>query len=359
MSTMLDTIYKRDSSGNIRVWTAEVEDNKWRTTAGIMGGKLVTSEWTVCTPKSQDTAEEQAMFEAKAEHQKKLDRDYRATIADVDVKRASVIKPMLAHKYEKMETSDVFVFSQPKLDGIRCIATKDGLWSRQGKPIVAVPHIREALAPLFAEDPSLIFDGELYNHALRDDFNKITSVVKKLKPTPDDLAEAARLIEYHVYDLPSDTRNFSDRSAWLADLDFTGPIKLVKTKHVLDEEELLAEYAALVAEGYEGQMVRLDTPYEQKRSKSLLKHKSFQDDEFEVIALEEGVGNWSGYAKRATLRLKDGREFGAGIKGNQDYCKGLLSTSPKTATVRFFALTPDGVPRFPIATAFHGQEGRL
>ena len=52
--------------------------------------------------------------------------------------------------------------------------------------------------------------------------------------------------------------------------------------------------------------------------------------------------------------------LGAGIRGTQAEMKALLGArTPATATVRYFALTPDGVPRFPVVTAFHRAEGRL
>jgi DNA ligase-1 len=125
------------------------------------------------------------------------------------------------------------------------------------------------------------------------------------------------------------------------------------------QDELDELYARWLEEGYEGQMVRLDLPYEQKRSKTLLKRKEFQDAEYQVVAIEPGVGNWAGAAKKVICRLEDGREFGAGIKGT--YARGveLLNEKHDTATVKFFALTPDGIPRFGVATAFHGTEGRL
>lgn len=125
----------------------------------------------------------------------------------------------------------------------------------------------------------------------------------------------------------------------------------------VDYQEMLDQlYADYIQDGYEGQMVRIDAPYEQKRSKNLLKRKEFQDAEFTLIGLEEGLGNWAGYAKRAIFRLKDGREFGAGIRGSQEFCKALLNERDthinKPATVRFFNYTPDGVPRFPVVTEF-------
>jgi DNA ligase-1 len=356
MSVLGNWIYKRDATGAIRAWRYEVVSSKWRTHAGLLDGQHVISGWTTCEPKSQPTAEAQAAFEADAEMRKKLARDYRETIEEVDRPRASVVKPMLAHKYEGWVDGWPCVYTQPKLDGIRCIATAQGLWSRAGKPIVACRHIEEALRPVFAQHPSLILDGELYNHELKDDFNQITSIVRKLKPTEEDSALAREAIQYHVYDVPSHPGVFAERFGWAEMwLELEDPTVVpVATDPVFAERDLNESYERFLAEGYEGQIVRLNTPYEQKRSKGLLKRKEWQDAEFAVVRLEEGNGNWAGYAKRAVLRLPDGREFGAGIKGDQAFTKVLLNgPPPSSATVRFFALTPDGIPRFPVATAFH------
>jgi len=355
MSTQIsEPIFKRDSSGGVRIWYAEANGDKWRTVHGVQFGTMVTSEWTVCTPKSQPTAEEQALFEADAERDKKLARDYRVSVMEVDVPRDSGVKPMLAHKYEG---KTVFpVYSQPKLDGVRCTANRFGLWSREGKPITACPHIRDALAHVFSAFPDAVLDGELYNHALKDDFNEIVSIVKRKTVSAADLKKAELMIQYHIYDVASLPDNFGDRSSWLeanVDDDSLNPLHLVETTLVTNQAGLDTAYDAYLADGYEGQMVRLDKGYDQKRSKSLLKRKEFQDAEFKVIKLEEGLGNWAGYAKKATLELADGRTFGAGIKGTQAQCKALLGTNPTSATIRYFALTPDGVPRFPIAVQFY------
>ena len=107
---------------------------------------------------------------------------------------------MLAHKYEGWQGP---CFSQPKLDGIRCIATSEGLFSREGKEFVAAPHIQQALEDVFDKHPGVVFDGEFYNHDYHDDFNAIVSAVKRTKPSSEDLEVSAKLVQYHVYDLPS------------------------------------------------------------------------------------------------------------------------------------------------------------
>lgn len=348
-------IFKKDTKGNIRTWQYEVDGAQWRTIAGLQDGKKVESGWTVCTPKSQNTAEAQAMFEAQAEQQKKLDREYHPTLATVDT--PNFFKPMLAHTYDGAPTFSFNTYAQPKLDGIRCIATKDGLFSRQGKPFFNAQHIQAALAPHFDVDPDLILDGELYNHDLKDDFNQITSLVRKQKPKPAEIEQASGLIEYHVYDLPHPTLAFSQRLTALANLGINDPsIKLVETYLVSTVDELDQFYARWIEQGYEGQMVRVDGRYEQKRSNTLLKRKEFVTDEFPVIRVEEGLGNWAGYGKRLVCALPDGREFGAGVRGTQEFTKELLTRDVKVATIRFFALTPDGVPRFPVAIDFDRQD---
>ena len=108
---------------------------------------------------------------------------------------------MLAHKFDKSRVDfDKPVYIQPKLDGVRCVFTKDGAFSRTGKQFMNVRHIEMALQPFFDNSPHGILDGELYNHKLKHDFEKIISLVRKQKPTEDDRRDAQHLIQYHVYD---------------------------------------------------------------------------------------------------------------------------------------------------------------
>ncbi|WOF44274.1 hypothetical protein KNJ79_04925 [Sphingopyxis indica] len=346
-------IYKKDSKGKTRVWSMEREGSRHRTVAGLLDGKLVVSEWTQCVGKQGRTDDEQAQFEVDAAYKHKLTREYHERLEDIDG-GAHFFKPMLAEKYEVFEPG----FAQPKLDGVRCIATKDGLFSRQGKPITSCPHIIAELAPLFEHTPSLVLDGELYNHELKDNFNEIISLVRKQKPTPEQLAETAKVVEYHVYDLPGDEA-FSSR---FYDKIFTEQmfcVHQVETIRVNCQEDYDEAHGLWLEEGYEGSIWRADAAYEQKRSKALRKRKEFVDDEFELVSIEEGLGNWSGMAKRAICRLPDGRTFGAGIKGTQERARELLNEDHKVVTVQFFQFTPDGVPRFPVATKFHGAERTL
>lgn len=363
MEKIYDPIFKLDSVGRLRVWYMQVDGPRYRTYSGLQGGNLAVSDWTTAIPASKDTAEEQAVFEVEARYEHQLKREYHRDVNDVS--KPNIIEPMLAKTYDGYSGA---CFVQPKLDGMRCIATAEGLFSREGQPIASSPHIFEALAPVFAEDPDIILDGEIYNHDLKDDFQELMSIARKKKPTPAQLRRSAEALEYHVYDVVSVAGDIEARLNYLKEvvarssLKQEGPIKFVPTAKCQNGIEIDAMNEQFLEAGYEGQMVRL-SGYEYqrgRRSRSLLKRKEFETAEFPLLRLEEGRGNWSGAAKRGVFQLEDGAECGAGIRGT--YAKGvqLLSlsiTSKTSATVRFFGRSKDNVPRFPVIIDIH-PDGR-
>lgn len=361
MSDTFPNLYTVDNKGKVRFWRLEknpLNASEFRTASGIVDGTETCSGWTTCTPKNTGranatTAEEQCDAEIAALYKKKRDRKYYDDLAEVGT--AKYFVPMLAETYDpKKHKITNLSFTQPKLDGIRCIAKRDGLWSRQGQ-MFYIPHIWDALAPFFARQPNLVFDGELYNHELRDNFNGILSLVKRQKKSPEDAARCVDLVQYHIYDCPSVPGGFFNRWDAVKMLTLAEPLIAVRTNLVACVGDVDENYQEYLAAGYEGQIIRFDAPYENKRSKHLLKRKDFMDDEFPLHAVEEGNGNWSGVAKRIIARLPDGRLFGAGVRGSLDEMCELLKTWRRyeAVTIRFFEYTPDGMPRFPVATKFH------
>lgn len=356
-----NTLYHKDNKGKIRVWWMEREGNKYRTVAGIEDGNLVTSEWKVVYGKNigkinETNDEQQADAEVIALYQKKIDRKYFESKDDITEDGKKIIEPMLAETYEGWDDKWKYAYSQPKLDGMRCIATKDGLFTRKGKLILSCPHIEMALFSYFVLNPNMILDGELYNHDLRDDFNELMSVLRKTKPKLEDIEKSREIAQYHIYDCITEEKlNFYDRMSVISDL--TTSIKnpcivQVPTCVNTSKGELDERYDQYLELGYEGQMIRHDTPYEHKRTKNLLKRKEFITEEFEVLRVLEGQGNWAGYAKSIEGVTEDGVIFNAGIRGNRDFNKKLLSRKIKLATVRYQQKTPDGNLRFPVAIDF-------
>lgn len=352
-------LFKVDTTGKIRTWQPEVRGRAWRTHTGIRGGSIVTSGWKYCTARSRDTDQEQAKFEVESEIRKKI--DIGGFAERVEDSGKTYVSPMLAQKYNPQKFKwEGRVFAQPKLDGIRCVATIEGMFTRNGKVIRGAPHVNACLVEFFERNPDAILDGELYNHELRDDFNKITSIVRKDRPSEDDVATSAAMIEYHVYDVPSMLESsFMDRSMFIVDNLFHVDPRIVpvETIEVHGEDSIDQLFSRWIAEGYEGQMIRLNGPYQNKRSKNLLKRKDFQDDEFRILRVEEGAGNWAGKAKRIVCELPDGREFGSGFKGSAAEAEVVLADASswvgELATIQYFELTPDGVPRFPVCVKMH------
>ena len=352
------TLYKRSVTGKVSTWYVETNDECFRTVSGFEDGQKVTSEWTCCKGKSYNTSIEQATKEAEAIHRKRTETGYWEDITKIDT--PIYFKPMLAHDYNDHKDKLKFpTATQPKLDGVRCIVRADGMWSRNGKPIISAPHIFEALKPLFEADPDLILDGELYCDKSSAGFNTIISCVRKTKPTKADLSLSEQFIEYHIYDLPSLDSTFMERMVHLSDLKLPKYCKIVHTHWVADQSRLDYLYGLFMEQGYEGQMIRLDASYENKRSKSLLKRKEFVDDEFIILGVIEGNGNLTGKVGKLQFEINS-KPFESAVNGDWEYIEKLWHSREglvgKTATVKYFELTEDGIPRFPKVIAIRDFE---
>jgi DNA ligase-1 len=360
----LNKLFKRAVNGKTLEWEIEIEGACFRTISGYTDGLKVVSEWTCCEAKNvgkknATTAEQQALAEATAMHRKRMETGSFESISEIDT--PIYFKPMLAHDYNDYKDKIKFpIYSQPKLDGVRCIVKADGMWSRNGKPIISAPHIFEALKPLFEANPDLILDGELYANKDVADFNTIISCVRKTKPTAADLKTSAECIEYHIYDVPSVDDIFSKRERYLFDV-LELPKCCVKISSIIchGEQVIMDRYKAYMSHGYEGQILRTDSPYENKRSKSLLKHKSFVDAEFTILGVIEGNGNLTGKVGKLQFEI-NGKPFESAVNGDWEYIEHLWNSREglvgKTATVKYFELTEDGIPRFPKVIAIRDFE---
>jgi len=70
-----------------------------------------------------------------------------------------MIKPMLAYKVGKKEVDwSEKVFIQPKLDGVRCVISKDGAYSRTGKEwLISITLSDLDQCPTY---PDVVLDGD-------------------------------------------------------------------------------------------------------------------------------------------------------------------------------------------------------
>ena len=121
---------------------------------------------------------------------------------------------MLAQIYKGRLASGP-VLSQPKLDGIRCLADAHGLWSRHGTRITSCQHLEASLAPLFHKHPGLVLDGELYAHAAPEGLSTIVSLVNTRQPSLEKQRRCQAMMAFHVFDMPSHPGLFTARYAAL------------------------------------------------------------------------------------------------------------------------------------------------
>jgi DNA ligase-1 len=349
----LPKLFKRSVNGKTLEWEVEVNGACFRTISGYTDGVKTSSEWTCCEAKNTGkknatTPEQQAMAEAKSMWTKRIELGSYESISDIDTPK--FFNPMLAHKLEDYKDKLQYpLFSDVKLDGIRCIVRSDGMWSRNGKKIISAPHIYEALKPLFEINPDLILDGELFVDKSIANFNTIVSCVRKTKPTNKDL-EISKQIQYWIYDIPSHGGLFIERKQYLSTLCLPECCVVVKTDQVDNINDLDAYYEDYITAGYEGQMIRTNSLYENKRSKHLLKRKEFVDGEFEILGVIEGNGNLTGKVGKLQFEI-NGKPFDSAVNGDWEYIEHLWynrdSLIGKMATVKYFELTEDGIPRFP------------
>ena len=358
-------LYTQDTLGKTREWWMEQSGNLYRTHSCVQDGQIVTSEWTQVEGKNIGKANEtsgitQASKEIEAKYAKQLKTGYHKNVKNIG--KSSYIEPMLAKNLKDYQ--DKINFSkeswelQCKFNGMRCIATRNGLFTRKGERYQSVPHIEQALKPFFQNNPNAVLDGELFNNELRQQLNEIAKLVRKTKHiTTDDLKQSAEMVKYYVYDgygfanLAQETP-YSQRKDWI-NKNLVGKINhiaAVKSVSIKSQEKLNEAYQEYIEDGHEGAMLRkVDQGYENKRSKYLLKVKPEDDSEATIIAVIEGNGNWSGTAKTATLQWND-KVFDATFKGTQEELTSILKNKKdwegKEVTFLYNGLTGLNIPNF-------------
>ena len=372
-------LFKRSSTGKVQTWAVHVDGNKFYTVEGVVDGKLSTSRPTVCKGKNvgranETSPEKQAELEAESRWKKKCKKGYTEDIDSIDL--VSFQKPMKGDKYFERREEVVFpATAQDKLNGVRSQNDSKRAYSTGGETFRTVPHIRDALAPIYKAYPNAFLDGEFWNYSLRTKLNRLVELVSVvIEPTPEILAESAKIVELHLFDgfgfdgITPETP-YLQRHAALKKL-----IAKFKPKHVFvvecvavkDEEEFFALMKDNRARKGEGLMLRWgDCPYKNGRSKYLLKCKHWDDSEMEVVDILEGKGNWAGYAKKMILKLpkpstKGETTFSSNILGDRAYLLKLLKSRKKAigqmATCRYQGWSEYGVPQLPWVISLRNYE---
>jgi DNA ligase 1 len=242
---------------------------------------------------------------------------------------------LLAHSWENDVDLTGWWMSE-KLDGVRAYWDGKRFLSRQGNPFFAPDWFTEKL-------PDFPLDGELFGG--RKKFQRTVSVVRR-----QDRGNEWKELAFVIFDAPGLDAPFEERLArcqqYVEDVapPYAEWLPHEPCKGVAHLREELARVEGL---GGEGLMLRQPgSRYEAGRSHTLLKVKSFKDDEARVVGHAAGAGRHKGRLGALEVELRDGTRFSVGT-GLSDAER---ENPPKVGTIitfRYQELSNDGVPRFP------------
>ena len=331
---MITRLYK-PSRTVCRQWSCDVNDCHVEIQHGIIHGELQTETFDFDNPS-------EAKEFARSRINKKILREGYSE--DPDASPPGL--PMLCHNFRahghKLPNK---VEYQPKLDGYRCVGSREVMMSRKREPFTSLPHIQQALTKL---PPGIRVDGELYVHGMS--LQELGGYVRSHEPK-----EGYEQIEYHVFDIQDTEERYSVRRKRLEELyrDYLqGPIKLVESLpgRRRDADRIRDEFRS---DGYEGCIIRntyhnyeFDT-----RSYGVQKHKSVLTCWFnlkKIVAAKQG--REKGLSIAVCERLT-GQEFRARLAMDSYIRKWIYDNRdkmlPGAALIEFSDFTEEGRPSHP------------
>jgi DNA ligase-1 len=234
-----------------------------------------------------------------------IDKDLKTRAGDKIINKAipdhiPEFSVALADKYEPklVDWKDGWYVSR-KIDGARCIAIVDErgetiFLSRTGKVFDTLSVIANHIRNMGISN--VVLDGELC--LVDDDGNEdFQGVMKQLKKKDHTITNPC----FKIFDMLTHNEFYSKKgesnrpySLRLANLLETFKNNNSSCLSILKQDKISGDshFQEFVQEstrnGWEGLMLRADESYKGKRSKDLLKYKSFHDDEYVVTAIKFG-----------------------------------------------------------------------
>ena len=225
---------------------------------------------------------------------------------------------MLGTSIEKVKLKgDEKIFISQKLNGTRCAFIGDKCMTRQGKEYTGLKHIVEELQDLVGTN--MFVDGELIyknKEGLSDSeaFQKGTGIAM----SKDEDKSELKLVVFDMFPLDEFWEGASKEVYSERLVKYLLPLRnKISTNHFEnvsivpmfyngnDHSEIWNWLDYAEKNDMEGVIVNLDTPYECKRSKNLLKVKKFYTYDLEVIDVEEGDGRNKGTLGALVVKYKN------------------------------------------------------
>jgi hypothetical protein len=251
---------------------------------------------------------------------------------------------MLAKKWSDGSDPTGWMMSE-KLDGMRAYWSGENFFTRNGNQVHPPAW--------FIEDmPPCPLDGELWLG--RGQFQRCMSILRKSEPTQD-----WQYVKYLVFDAPKHEGDdgspapFEERLEYIKSAigpDKTQYCRAVGHRACKGQQDLEDCLRKVEAAGGEGLMLRKPgSLYEWKRSSTLLKVKTFSDEEAIVVAHEPGkAGSKNAHVLGALVcKSPDGRQFNVG-SGFTDAQRRKPPAIGSVITYRYQELSNSLNPRFPV-----------
>lgn len=168
----------------------------------------------------------------------------------------------------------------PKLDGVRGRYFNGKMYSRQGKIILGLEHIKKECA-LICDN----LDGEIMVGS--SNFDSASGLIRN----HNDVPEAT----YHIFDMPGCRKNKVDR---LRELNYAwkDEFKSIEKIHhytANNKDQLMSFNKMFLNQGYEGLVLYdPDAYYENKRGKEMMRIVPIKSADCKVIGFEEGKGKF-------------------------------------------------------------------
>lgn len=378
------TFYRKDLKDNLRVWSIQVDEPDLDYPqiviyAGIFNGALIETVTPIEKGLGGKSLYDQAVADANTEINKKVKSGY---VTDINLAKsahetATIPKPMKGDKYyptqkDGFKTLDALKFRnkplivQRKFDGwrFRILVDEGGclFYTSSGDKHPGFKHIEKSLVSSYIKagfTTPLMLDGEIYNHELG--YYKVASACGTTKHITIEKSRLIDQMEFHLFDVCIDCI-YEERLEIIKDFysDVVIPVENIYIEG--DEIKIDLLFRQFLSEGYEGLMLRtLDSKYEYKRSKALIKCKPFIDDEFQIIGFDKSI---TGPTLGALVCIaENGEKFTCDLKGkigSDEYKQKIWNKKSdylgKWVTIEFLEYTPDGIPRNGKAYRFRDQK---
>ena len=353
-----------DSKNKIRyvhIWTEKTENGTYliRRESGLLDGKKVQApDLEISKGKVKRTLDEQVELEFNSNFKKYLDKGYK-DVSDYTIDSENnkvlfytdangVMKPMLCKLLDKdnKKLTDKEWYGSYKHDGVRMLVfMRDDevhTSSRGGGDYdIAATYIRQDpyIVKILRENPGLILDGELYKHGKP--LSWISGLVRK-----ETLEEDHKLLTYHCYDIVDESATFKKRVERLnnfkKDCPSDSKLIIIEQRLIKGLDAIMEMHNEAVAAGYEGLVIK-DPDKEYKcgaRDNRALKIKEFQDAEFKILGIVEGLRDED---MCFLMETEDGTQFKAKPIGDralkQQYRENIDNIIGKMGTIKFFGWT--------------------